>query len=205
MTNCGVSGTPREGTYGTIIKLLILTGQRRSEISGLRWSEVGADTINLPGDRTKNKRPHVVPLAPTARALLAEMPRTGDAVFEFTAWAYSKDILDKRSGVSGWTVHDIRRSVATGMADIGIPPHIIERMLNHVKAATRAASLVSIIAAPTLPRRRPRWRGGMSTSLRLLGDDQVTRKGIARPGERNSVRRRNACAAVPPDRQDINC
>jgi len=121
-----------EGTYGTIIKLLILTGQRRSEISGLRWSEVGADTINLPGDRTKNKRPHVVPLAPTARALLAEMPRTGDAVFEFTAWAYSKDILDKRSGVSDWVVHDIRRSVATGMADIGVQPHIIEAVLNHV-------------------------------------------------------------------------
>jgi integrase len=121
-----------EGTYGTIIKLLNLTGQRRSEISGLRWSEVGADTINLPGDRTKNKRPHVVPLAPTAWGLLAETPRTGDAVFEFTAWAYSKDILDGRSGVTGWTVHDIRRTVATGMADIGVQPHIIEAVLNHV-------------------------------------------------------------------------
>ena len=57
-----------EGTYGTIIKLLLLTGQRRSEISGLRWSEVGADTINLPSDRTKNKRPHVVPGADGAGA-----------------------------------------------------------------------------------------------------------------------------------------
>jgi integrase len=123
-----------DGAYGTIVRLLALTGQRRSEIAELRWSEVDleARTLNFPAERTKNKRPHVVPLAPTARALLEKLPRAGDAVFEFTAWAYSKDILDGRSGVSGWTFHDIRRSVATGMADIGIQPHIIEAVLNHV-------------------------------------------------------------------------
>ena len=71
-------------------------------------------------------------LAPTARALLDGDAAHGDAVFEFTAWAYSKDLLDKRSGVTGWTIHDIRRTVATGMADIGIQPHIIEAVLNHV-------------------------------------------------------------------------
>ena len=120
-----------DDAYGTIIKLLILTGQRRSEIARLRWSEVGGDTINLPGERTKNKRPHVVPLPPTARALLAKQPRTGDFVFKFANWNVRKRLLDQRSGVSGWVVHDIRRSVATGMADIGIPPHIIEQILNH--------------------------------------------------------------------------
>ena len=122
------------GTYGVIIKLLILTGQRRSEISELRWSEVDLErrALNLPGERTKNKRPHIVPLAPTAQALLERQVRDGDTVFDFTAWAYSKDILDKRSGVSDWVVHDIRRTVATGMADIGVQPHIIEAVLNHV-------------------------------------------------------------------------
>jgi integrase len=120
--------------YGTIVKLLILTGQRRSEISELRWSELDFSTgvINLPGDRTKNKRPHVIPLSPAARALLMKLPRSGDLVFEFTAWAYQKDIFDKRSGVNGWVIHDLRRTVATGMADIGIQPHIIEAVLNHV-------------------------------------------------------------------------
>jgi integrase len=100
----------------------------------LRWSEVDLETrtLKLPAERTKNKRPHVVPLAPTAWATLEALPRAGEAIFEFTAWAYSKDLLDKRSGVSGWTVHDLRRTVATGMADIGIPPHIIEAVLNHV-------------------------------------------------------------------------
>ena len=71
-----------DDAYGTIIKLLILTGQRRSEIARLRWSEVGGDAIQLPGERTKNKRPHVVPLAPTARALLEKSPRNGDGVFK---------------------------------------------------------------------------------------------------------------------------
>ena len=129
------------GTYGTIVRLLIITGQRRGEIAELRWSEVDLErcALNLPAERTKNKRPHIVPLAPTARKLLANRLSDGDAaagaadtVFKFAAWAYSKGLLDKRSGVSDWTIHDIRRTVATGMADIGIQPHIIEAVLNHV-------------------------------------------------------------------------
>jgi integrase len=120
--------------HGVIIKLLILTGQRRSEISELRWSEIDFSTgvINLPGERTKNKRPHVVPLATTARTLLEKLPGKGDRAFKALAWSRCKDELDQRSGVSDWVVHDIRRSVATGMADIGIQPHIIEAVLNHV-------------------------------------------------------------------------
>ena len=123
-----------DAVYGTIVKLLILTGQRRSEIGELRWSEVDLErhVLNFSAERTKNKRPHVVPLVPTALALLGAQPRVGEAVFKFTAWSLSKDLLDERSGVSDWVIHDIRRSVATGMADIGIPPHIIEAVLNHV-------------------------------------------------------------------------
>jgi len=123
-----------EGRHGPIVRLLILTGQRRSEIDGLRWSEVDLErrTLALPAERTKNKRAHVVPLAPTALALLSGLPRNGDLVFDFNAWAYAKELLDARSGVTGWTVHDLRRTTATGMADIGIAPHIIEAVLNHV-------------------------------------------------------------------------
>jgi integrase len=120
-----------DDAYGTIVKLLILTGQRRSEIGELRWGEVGADAITLPGERTKNKRPHVVPLAPTARALLMAQSPTDDLVFQIKSWSLHKSALDQRSGVSGWTIHDLRRTAATGMADIGIPPHIIEQILNH--------------------------------------------------------------------------
>jgi integrase len=63
---------------------------------------------------------------------LSEWPRSGDAAFKYSSWAYAKDLLDNRAGVTGWVIHDIRRSVATGMADIGIQPHIIEAVLNHV-------------------------------------------------------------------------
>ena len=134
--------------YGKIVKLLILTGQRANEIAALRWSEIDfkANVVNLPRDRTKNGRPHTIPLAATARALLAEVPvREGrELVFgkgtgSFGDWSNSKKNLDaaiaegrNRKPLPPWTIHDIRRSVATGMADIGIQPHIIEAVLNHV-------------------------------------------------------------------------
>ena len=72
-----ILNTAGDDAYGTIVKLLILTGQRRSEISELRWSEIDFSTgaINLPGDRTKNKRPHIIPLSPAAP----------DASYEVTA------------------------------------------------------------------------------------------------------------------------
>jgi hypothetical protein len=63
---------------------------------------------------------------------LEKSPRNGEGVFKSPAWSTCKDELDKRSGVAAWVIHDIRRSVTTGMADIGIPPHIIEAVLNHV-------------------------------------------------------------------------
>jgi integrase len=135
------------GHFGTIVKLLILTGQRANEIAALRWSEIDfkIDVINLPGERTKNGRPHAIPLAATARALLADMPVREDREFvfgmvdgPFAGWSVSKKALDAAvAGAAGkalphWTIHDLRRSAATGMADIGVQPHIIEAVLNHV-------------------------------------------------------------------------
>jgi integrase len=118
---------------GRIVRLLILLGQRRDEISKLQWSEVQGDRLILPGGRTKNGREHTVPLPPQALALLPEP--CGDYVFGrgrgFTSWSLAKSQLDLRSGVSDWTLHDIRRSMATGMAELGILPHIIEAILNH--------------------------------------------------------------------------
>ena len=83
-----------DDAYGTIIKLLILTGQRRGEIGELRWPEIdlSAGVINLPGERTKNKRPHVLPLGPTARALLGRLPRNGGKVFKFAGWSSPQEL-----------------------------------------------------------------------------------------------------------------
>jgi integrase len=137
------------GQYATIIKLLMLTAQRVNEIAGLRWSEIdsGYRLISLPAERTKNARPHEIPISPTVRALLQERPKIAgrDLIFgkpgggPFSGLSRCKERLDARiaelnSGqpIAPWVHHDLRRSAAAGMADIGIQPHIIEAVLNHV-------------------------------------------------------------------------
>jgi integrase len=131
--------------YGAIIKLLMLTGQRANEIAALRWEEIdfAGDLIRLPAERTKNGRAHDVPMAGTVRALLKSQNKVEDRphVFgyrggPFSGWSKSKAALDKRiaegAAIPHWTPHDLRRTAATGMAEIGVQPHIIEAVLNHV-------------------------------------------------------------------------
>jgi integrase len=135
------------GDYGTIIKLLILTGQRMNEIAALRWSEIDFDRgiVMLPGARTKNGRPHEVPLSKTALSLLAARPRSngrefvfGEGAGPFSGLSRRKEALDKDIAAAkggplpAWVHHDLRRSAATGMAELGIQPHIIEAVLNHI-------------------------------------------------------------------------
>jgi len=134
-----------DGHYAAVMQLLVLTGQRAGEIAGLRWSEIRNDALALPAERTKNGRAHLVPLSVPARAILEAQPRRGrrDLLFGigeggFNGWHIRKQKLDAAieaatgKVLEAWTVHDIRRSVATHMAEIGIQPHIIEAVLNHV-------------------------------------------------------------------------
>jgi integrase len=131
--------------FGAIVKLLMLTGQRAGEIGGLRRSELKGDLIALPGERTKNARPHTVPLSTAARAILASIEeRAGrDLIFgfgdgPFSGWSKAKNTLDAAikeatgAELPHWTLHDLRRSFATHAAEIGIQPHIIEVILNHI-------------------------------------------------------------------------
>jgi integrase len=128
-----------EDQFSDIVRLLILTGQRREEIGGLRWSEVHKDRIVLPPSRTKNRRQHEVPLSPQARSIIARQLRRDnrELVFGvgqggFSGWSDAKAALDERVGLSEWHLHDLRRTAATGMAELGVLPHIIEAILNHV-------------------------------------------------------------------------
>jgi integrase len=128
-----------DSDYGKIVKLLMLTGCRRDEIGGLRWSEIDLDKgeINLPAERTKNGKPHTVPMSATARAILAAQPRERDYVFGrgnggFSGWSASKAALDAALKMADWRLHDLRRTCATGMADLGVLPHVIEAALNHI-------------------------------------------------------------------------
>jgi len=158
--------------YGSIIRLLMLTGQRADEIASLRWSEVGevivsekritdqiklpsltVNAIELPAERTKNKRPHIVPLSEPAAAILSEQQRRADAdgtlrefVFGigqrgFSGWSRSKERLDQRitdengNELPHWTPHDLRRTMSTVMNDkLDILPHVVEAILNHVSS-----------------------------------------------------------------------
>ncbi len=125
-----------------IVHLLLLTGQRREEIGDLRWSEVDWDgkMIVLPPERTKNKRKHIVPLSEQALMVLYRAMHTGPAssyndgrVFPGFSWSDEKARFDAGLKLPHWTIHDIRRSVATLMADeLGVLPHIVEAILNHV-------------------------------------------------------------------------
>ncbi len=133
--------------YGAIVKLLMLTGQRANEIAGLRYPEINFDknVISLPGERTKNGRPHDVPMSGTVHAILEAQAKTdgracvfgyGDG--PFSGWSKSKERLETRiADANGeplphWVPHDLRRTVATRMADLGVQPHVIEAVLNHV-------------------------------------------------------------------------
>jgi integrase len=160
-----------------------LTGCRLNEVAGMRRSELSDDgTVwTIPGERTKNRRTHVVPLPPMARTLIATASTAGDLVFttdgahpvaigskikrrldakmkllklfeganghpakaieELKRWASSPKgkaaIADRTldGKILSWRVHDLRRTCATGMAEIGIAPHIVEAALNHVSGA----------------------------------------------------------------------
>jgi integrase len=131
--------TADAGRHSTVVRLLALTGARKTEIGSLSWLEVDFDRaiISLPGERTKNAKPFDLPLSPPAISILIAQRRdAGDCVFgKYAAWSSDKVLLDQRSGVKDWTLHDIRRTVATGMADIGVLPHIIEQVLNHQSGA----------------------------------------------------------------------
>jgi integrase len=129
--------------FGRIVRLLILTGQRRTEVGGMTWSEIEAECAvwTIPSSRTKNGRQHVLPLSALALNVIDGVPeRVGraclfgqSATSGFTSWGNRKRALDARLGdqVRPFTLHDLRRSAATRMCDLGVAPHVVEELLNH--------------------------------------------------------------------------
>ncbi|MCJ2055100.1 integrase arm-type DNA-binding domain-containing protein [Methylobacterium sp. J-048] len=130
--------------HGRIVRLLILTGQRRDEVGGMALSEINGALWSLPGARTKNRLPHDVALSPVALEVIRLGPlRVGrDLIFGtrengFSGWSKAKSELDARILSNGdevrpWRLHDLRRTAATGMAALGTLPHVVEAVLNHI-------------------------------------------------------------------------
>ena len=145
--------------FASIFRLLLLTGARREEVGGMRWAELDLDNALwvIPGARTKNGRPHRVPLTEQAVAMLDRVGiaaikqgygyEDGELVFSTTGstapsgWSNAKEALDKRMKTllgprfSDWRIHDLRRTCATGMEDSGVPTHVVETALNHVSGS----------------------------------------------------------------------
>jgi integrase len=160
---CGLVGAP----FGPLIKLLVLTGQRRDEVASLEWSEFDLKRRlwTMPREKAKNNRAHEIHLSDAAMEVLQSIPRL-DAALVFTTTGtrpvsgFSKargriDAAmikarrrslglpeDLRVEIEPWTLHDLRRTAATGMARLNIPPHVVDKVLNHVSGTIRGVAAV---------------------------------------------------------------
>jgi integrase len=131
--------------FGNALRLLILTGARLNEVAHLHWAEIVGDEIQLEGARTKNDEPHTIPLSAAALAILEQIPRRADSPFVFvtsgtkpiTGWPPQKDRLDDIAGIAPWRIHDLRRTVATGLQRLKTPLQVTEAILGHT-AGSRA-------------------------------------------------------------------
>jgi integrase len=129
-----------DDSFSTIVRLLLLTGCRRDEIGKLSWPEVhlAKREINLPAERCKNGRSHTIPLSTQALAIIERIPRRNSSPYLFSDasgfndWYRAKQILDERIGFADWTLHDLRRTCATNLAELGVQPNVIEIAINHV-------------------------------------------------------------------------
>jgi integrase len=148
--------------FSQALKLLLITGCRLNEVAQMRRAELSEDGSiwTIPGERTKNRKPHVVPLPPIARSILATINLVSSK-FTFSTtgrspvsgWARVKGRLDAEMQIPPWRLHDLRRTAATGMAEIGIPPHIVEAALNHVSGAKGGVAGIYNRAAYTQEKR----------------------------------------------------
>jgi integrase len=129
--------------FGAVMKLLLLTGQRRSEVAEMLWSEIDLDCSQwaIPKERSKSKREHIVPLSAPALSVLNGLPHFGEGAFVFTTtdgarpvsgFSRAKVRANDLSGVENWRLHDLRRTVRTEMARLGVPEIVGERVLNHL-------------------------------------------------------------------------
>jgi integrase len=164
----------RDDDHGRICKLLILTLQRREEVGGMPFSEIDTEKRiwALPGSRTKNGRPHEVWLSDLALEVIASAPRREGRVHvfgdsketSFSGWSKSKANLDERinknrasrklGAIEPWRMHDLRRTGATMMAEMGVLPHVVEAVLNHVSGSKAGIAGVYNLAAYSKEKRQ---------------------------------------------------
>jgi integrase len=164
-----------DNRFSEILRLLLLTGARRSEIGNLQWGEIDLTRklIVLPPERVKNGRGFELPLSSQALAIIERTPRRNTTPFLFSdargfkGWDQDKGRLDQHLCIAPWKIHDLRRTAATGMAELGILPHIIEACLNHISGHKGGIAGVY---------NRAKYEGEMRSALQVWADhiDQIT-------------------------------
>jgi integrase len=145
--------------FGPMFKMLLLTAQRRDEVSGMRWGELDLEkrAWTIPRERAKNDRAHEMHLSELAMEIIGALPKEGSSEFVFTTtgrtpvsgYSRSKETLDRHmrklageTVIEDWILHDLRRTAATGMARLNIAPHVVDRILNHVSGTIRGVAAV---------------------------------------------------------------
>jgi len=129
------------GVFGRAFRFMLVTGQRRSEVGEMTWSELDRTQRlwTLSRERTKADRAHEVQLSDLAMAIIEECQLLGDFIFStgrarpISGWSKAKAALDAKSGVTNWHVHDLRRTAATNMARLGVDRVVIAKVLNHAE------------------------------------------------------------------------
>jgi integrase len=165
------------GNYGHIIRLLFLTGCRRGEVGGAKWQEIDLEAAlwRIPAARMKNSRPHSVALTPPAIAILDAVERHGEHLFgrrgPYQHWSQGKNKLDAACGVTGWTVHDIRRTVATELQRLGVRLEVAERILAHAATAGSRAGVTGIYQRHSFDdEARDAWHRWADRLLEIVGE-----------------------------------
>ena len=124
------------------VRMLILTGQRRDDVRLMQWSEIDLDRRDwtIPAERYKGDRAHLIPLTEAMAAMLEDMPFRDRAGYVFSPSGGAKPYgnvvrtkreIDKATGITGWTLHDLRRTLCTGLSRLGVRPDISERAIGH--------------------------------------------------------------------------
>jgi integrase len=174
-----------DNRFSEIVRLLLLTACRRNEIGNLTWDEIDLkrNLIVLAPDRTKNGRGLELPLSAQALAIIERTPRRNSSAFLFSdangykGWDQDKMRLDARLGIAPWRLHDLRRTAATGMAELGVQPWYIEAVLNHYsKTANGSLILPGHRAGVAGTYNRARYTDEMRAALQRWADhvDKIT-------------------------------
>ena len=124
--------------FGPLFKTLLVTGQRRGEVAGMKWSEINGEGWKLPGERSKNGKGHLVPLSSLARDILKDIPQIGELVFrsrtDTVLQGWNKPVKRLQCSIEPWHLHDLRRTFATHLRSLGVDRLVVSKLLNHAKS-----------------------------------------------------------------------